>query len=326
MQQDSWSLTRPKFGKDERLEVIGWQGRTKSGNKLYVVRCSVCSKDYELFGESAFTITKGNLFRGTYPCGCSSSVKWSKDQWKVLAQRRAKELGLEFICLNEDFHGCETGITLECRVHGIWHTKTLEYLICHSTGCFTCAHERRAISSTKPDEDMINSFISTGAFHKDSVFYRINRETQAGRKKYWAVLCPECGQYGESLSSNLQLGQRPCGCSRSRQQEAYINFVFIEGQIVAVKFGIANNTKSRLIQQNRNNPNAYIENYRVYKFESRNQCVSAERDCKNMLPTGILNKEQLIDGWSETVDISYLDEIIKIYENNGGIEIGKTSC
>lgn len=184
MQQDSWSLTKPKFGEDKQLEVIGWQSRTKSGNKLYLVKCNVCSEDHELFGEGVYLITKGNLLRGTYPCGCSSSTKWSKDQWKILAKRQAKEQGLEFICLNSDFRGCDTTITLECKDHGIWGTKTLDYFVNQGTGCPACGDIRSALASTKSDEDMINSFTLTGAFHPDTKFCRIGRMTSAGLPRY----------------------------------------------------------------------------------------------------------------------------------------------
>lgn len=55
LQQDEWSLTKPKFGKEGQLEVVGWGGRFKSiGVKFYILKCKKCNQDTELFGEGVF--------------------------------------------------------------------------------------------------------------------------------------------------------------------------------------------------------------------------------------------------------------------------------
>lgn len=77
LQQDEWSLTRPKFGEHGQLEVIGWSGKLYTSFKKYIVKCSICSKDSELFGEGLFCGIKANLLK-SLPCGCSTHPKWSK--------------------------------------------------------------------------------------------------------------------------------------------------------------------------------------------------------------------------------------------------------
>ena len=49
LQQDDWSLSKPTFGEGGHLEVIGWSGKTKGRIKYYILECSVCKKDSELF-------------------------------------------------------------------------------------------------------------------------------------------------------------------------------------------------------------------------------------------------------------------------------------
>lgn len=324
--QDSWSLTRPRFGKDKQLEVVGLRyERAKGGKKIYALTCSICLQDTELFSCEYFYSTKGNLSQNKIPCGCSASPSWSKRQWKIIANRKATELGFRFVCLDNDYKGCGTKTYIECPSHGVWNTGSLEGLVYTHLGCPRCAYEMIGKRSLKGDDVMINSFMKTGSFHPDTEFRRSERKTLAGKKLYWEVECPECGEVGESLSSNLQLGQRPCSCSRARQKEAYIHTITIDGELVALKFGIANFTKSRLIQQNRNNScvNTQLQNYAVFKFESRRACLSAERECKTSLETCVLSSSELPDGWTETVSLSDLENIMLIYLKNGGINIGR---
>lgn len=60
LQQDEWSLTRPKFGKEGQLEVVGWSGKSGSNN-LYILMCLTCNQDSELFGEGYFRSVKGGF-------------------------------------------------------------------------------------------------------------------------------------------------------------------------------------------------------------------------------------------------------------------------
>ena len=70
LQQDKWSLSKPKFGKDNQLTVVGWSGKC-STNIIYLLHCSECAKDTELFGEGYFKSLKSNLTKSQIPCGCA---------------------------------------------------------------------------------------------------------------------------------------------------------------------------------------------------------------------------------------------------------------
>ena len=50
LQQDAWSLSKPTFGEEGQLEVVGWSG-IQGRIKLYVLKCDKCSQGSELFGE-----------------------------------------------------------------------------------------------------------------------------------------------------------------------------------------------------------------------------------------------------------------------------------
>ena len=322
LQQDDYSLSGVVFGEDGQLEVIGWSGKDGS-NKYYILKCNKCSQDRELFGEGYFRSLKGGLVKKKVPCGCSNNPRWSKEQYVILCLRKAKELGYTFLGFAGEWKGQTTKIKMLCEKHGDWSSGVIANLINIGHGCPGCGVEatREAVrkASIKPDDVMIASFHKPKAFHPDTKFWRSERLNSRGRANYWHVSCPECGEDGESTRSNLQIGQRPCACSPMRQQECYINWIIDEhNNAVAVKFGIANNSKSRVKSQNRQS--AYeVRQHQVYTFPSVQSCKKAERECKKELDCGIILKRDMPDGWTETTWTYNLQRVVAIYKRNGGM-------
>lgn len=319
VEQDTWSKEFPNFGASKQLSVLGWIPSLTTSCKYYLVQCSVCSQDTELFGEALYKITKGNLLKGRMPCGCSKRTKWSREQFAVLCSRKAKELGHTFIDFTGEWKGQDTKIKMLCEKHGEWSSGVINSLINNNTSCPGCKSDITAKRSVKPDEVMIQSFFASGAFHPDTKFWRSERKTKSGTKRYWNVYCPDCKEQGESQDSNLQVGNRPCACSPQRQQQCYINILNDNGTTVAIKFGIANNSLLRLKQQEALSIFS-MEQYAVYKFDSIASCKKAERECKQELQCGIVSKADMRDGSSETTAASNLQAIIDIYKRNGGVE------
>lgn len=314
LREDEWSINKPKFGDKGQLEVVGWSGR-KSRNKLYIVKCSICSQDPDLFGEGYFRSLKGGLVTGQIPCGCSRSPQWSKEQYTILCTRKAKELGNQFLGFMGEWRGKKTTVKLLCTKHGEWFTNNIEGCI-SGRGCPRC----KADTHTKPDEVMIKSFFDTGCFHFDTKFWRSDRLNSSGHKAYWYMSCPVCEEIGESFSGDLQKGKRPCACNMHRQQECYINWLIDDHNMtVAIKFGIANSSKQRIKRQARFS--AYnIKQHSVYTFPSVEQCKQAERECRQELECGVVLKRDMEDGYTETTWVYNLDKIVEIYERNGGVK------
>lgn len=320
LQEDEWSLSKPKFGVEGLLEVVGWSGRNKGGNKLYILECNKCKEDSELFGDGYFRSLKGNLVKGIVPCGCSKIPKWTKEQFAILCSRKAKELGYKFLGFTGDWKGRDTVIKISCEKHGKWSSGTNSTLINGGRGCPGCRVDAVVEAATKPDDVMIQSFFKSGTFHPDTKFWRSDRKDSRGTKVYWYMSCPECGEVGESFSGDLQKGQRPCACSRSRQTECYINWVLDGENPVAIKFGIAINSKQRIKRQDR--VSVYtIKQHSVHVFPSVQQCKQAERECRQDMETGVILKRDMRDGYTETTWVYNLEKIVEIYERNGGVKI-----
>jgi hypothetical protein len=319
LQQDEWSLSKPTFGEEGQLEVVGWSGK-KGSKKLYVLKCSKCSQDSELFDEGYFRALKGNLVdMNTVPCGCSKKPQWSKEQFAVLCQRRAEELGYTFLGFEGEWLGAKTKIKMLCEKHGEWSSGIINSLINMGSGCPKCRDDAITGANRKPDDIMTASFFASGAFHPETKFWRSERLDSESKKKYWYMSCPDCDSVGEAASRNLQAGGRPCLCSKQMQQEAYINWLIDNNNMaVAIKFGITRDSKQRIKQQD--SKSAYtLKQHSVYAFPSVQQCKQAERECKKELECGVVLKRDMPDGHSETTWAYNIGKVKDIYERNGGV-------
>jgi hypothetical protein len=318
LQQDEWSLSAPTFGKDGQLAVVGWGGkRTKNSDKYYILKCAHCSKDSELFGEGFFQSIKSNLIKDKLPCGCSRFTKWSRYQYTVLCKRKAEELGYKFLDFVGEWKGASTKIKMLCEKHGEWTSGIVSAMVGAGNGCPECRNVAITEMSTKGDEVMVESFFNSDGFHPDTKFWRSERLRKSGHKGYWFMSCPDCGQVGESISSNLQRGCRPCACSKHRQQECYINLI-IEGENpVAIKFGVARDASQRVDHQCRTS-NYTVKQHSVYQFPDVASCKKAERECRQELECGVVLRRDMPDGYTETTWVYNLEKIIQIYERNGG--------
>lgn len=320
LQQDEWSLSKPRFGEYGQLEVIGLS-EVEHNKKRYILRCSKCSSDPEMFGGGYFRAYSSDLKRGKIPCGCSAHTIWSEDQYKVLCSRKAHQLGYKFVGWAESYIKSKTKIELLCEKHGTWTTNRIALFLSEGCGCPQCGNDKCSYINLKSDAEHITDFIKTGCFSYGTKFWRSNRENAKGYStSYWWMECPDCGSIGEGYSGDLKKGLRCCDCSNSRQKVAYINSIKYQELFIGVKFGISNNPQNRIKQQNSVSI-CDIEEVYLYRFQNKQSCRAAERECKQTLVCGVVDKQLMPDGWTETTYPYNIDKIIEIYEKHGGVRI-----
>lgn len=302
------------------LTVVGGNG--KRGNpKKYILTCSICSSDTELHGEGYFAMAKGHLERGCLPCGCSTKCNWTEEQYIIRAKRAASFKGVVFKGWANTFSTAnKTLVTLECPDHGEYKGNSLSFLLDENLpkGCPGCFAIRQGDYKRKDDQVMVNTFMSTGGYSKGTIFRRSGRVDIKGHKKYWFVYCPDCNVEGETHLSCLSNGSRCCACPKSRPQETYINFIKEGEHIVSIKFGVANSSEQRVKAQN-NRAVYTIENYAIWEYPDIMSCRSAERECLQSLVCGVVTREEVPDGWTETTSPLNIEKVISIFESNGGV-------
>ena len=305
------------FGDKRQLTVVGWSSKYgRNSTKYYIVKCSICEKDPELFGEGYFRITNSNINSKKTPCGCAKIPKWSKEQFSIICSRRALTRGLNFLGFCGEWAGNKTKLRLSCPEHGEWTTTVINSFLTGNVGCNVCNGGVR-----KEDSEMRESFLRTGGFHKDAIFERSEKVNYLNYRIFWKVYCPDCLTWAETTTASLQCGWRPCRCCSFNHKQFYINLVKQEGSVIGLKFGISRLSSLRLHQLNENCKKYDMVQYKNFNFETKDQCRAAETQCKRELDCGTLPKESFGGGWTETTSVENIDSIIDIVTRFGGVEV-----
>lgn len=111
-------------------------------NKFVYYHCSSCSDDSELFPKGIFRQCKSDWNAGKCSCACATNLRWSKDQYRILCERKCSSLeDREFIDFCGEWKGHRTKIIQRCRIHGDWDTSTIDKLLHSERGCPSCARD-----------------------------------------------------------------------------------------------------------------------------------------------------------------------------------------
>ena len=184
--------------------------------------------------------------------------------------------------------------------------------------------------------------ISTGLKNKMSIVEFINRANEIHDEQYdyskveyidartkVCIIDPESGdEFWQTPSIHL----RGCGNPRKahrNQKIAYISGICNAGEYIGLKYGIETILGRREYEQNLK---CYYDIKRIssFKFENPDDCIAAETECKKLFQTenikihntkGIIERELMEDGWSETTSIHNLEMIKEIYFKYGATEI-----
>lgn len=218
LEQDEWSLSRPTFEtpKGGVLVVVGIGGR-RTSHKLYLLKCSLCGKDKELYGQGLFTASKEHLLRGTLPCGCSQRVVHNEDQYKTLVARECIKKCITFHGFYEEFCGNRTKLKLSCKEGHLFNPTISNFL--RGTSCGVCgkmaaAHKRRR-GDKGLKKEIASKLADTVSFVKFADFSGVG----ASRKRRVVLSCSKHGDFETSVGSVL-LGSGCTKCGRDRARES----------------------------------------------------------------------------------------------------------
>jgi len=299
--------TGKTFGESDQFKILGWSGKIRTAKK-YFCRCSICSKDSELFGEGIFAIPYYILKSGSLPCGCGKLVKWTKEQNRVRIDRECSTRGYIFLGFVEPYTGVHSKIKLDGPYGYSENTIMANFMI--GQACSNRRIFRIKESLTEEMEVTLEKIFKTGRFPEGTIFCKSEKQG------HLLLKCPECGSLSESKSHHLKDGRKPC-CSYYRQKEAYILLVRDSEIEVALKFGIANNTNLR-VQALKNVNKLDFDLLGTWIFLNESDCKSAEKACFLALNTGIVGKDFMKEGFTETTTLNNFDNIVKIYEKFNG--------
>lgn len=237
-----------RFGESNQLEVISRVGKRRDGkDKTYAVKCHECAKDPELFGEAVFVSAKSNITKGYIPCGCGGGPQWTPYQYEVRIKRLCKEMNYEFVSFVDDGGtvGVHTHMRLKCLTDGnVWDTGVVGNLLGKNHhGCPECKRRKRALLSLLPDSETLKSF-NISKFPQGTTFTKSDERSGGHKGRYlWDVYCPICAEDLYALNgvggsvfrahpTILQIGQRPCRCSKVYRYTKEQTEVFIKDRLL----------------------------------------------------------------------------------------------
>ena len=193
---------------DGKLEVIGIAGKDEWNVTLFKATCTQCSKDPELFPDGYFVSKKGNLIRGSKPCGCSNNPKWKDWQFLVLARREGEKKGFIVHGFAEEFHGQNTKLNLECLKDSHKWTASIYNIINSGRGCSKCSNKYRPT-----EQEALQKCIDICKEMDYEVVGFVNGYKGALKSRFEYV-CKVHGKQNVSYNNFVNQGTRCGGCTR----------------------------------------------------------------------------------------------------------------
>jgi hypothetical protein len=208
------------------LTVISYYIREVDGRKIYRLSCDVCSKDKELFPR-LFEGRKGELRKGSIPCGCSKFPFWSEGQNITRIRRLCETKDYIFSGWEGAYNKTKTRVRLTCDKHKFSWSKATINSFMSGSNCPLCGTE--SSTKCKDDEVMISNFTKGVNRVEGTNFYRCTG-------KGWYYTCPICSE--DKFSKNglcsgrfyttphaVKSGVKSCRCSPrfhwSREQREF---------------------------------------------------------------------------------------------------------
>lgn len=234
----------------EFVKITGNAGSERK-RRFVLVKCDICSKDNEMYGDGTFEISIESFSNGSAPCGCSPSHARSAIQWEVMLRRSALDKELEYRGYVGDWLGHKTKVTLYCEKHDYEYSTCTAGSLLIGTKCIKCATLSRAAKKTLKDSFYIDKWKESGAFPVGTMFTRLSA-------RLWEVVCPHCpDETFVSDYSNLTAGKRPCHCTGgggyNKALSGYVYILKIDGLYNRFTgFGISNFFNKRLTEHTRN--------------------------------------------------------------------------
>lgn len=203
-----------KFTLQEHIEGDKW-----------VLTCSECSKDEELWPYGSIHTRINNLVRGNIPCGCSKFIRLKEWQSKIVVERQCKLRGYKFLGWKKEYENkLKTGIVLFDEINKV-NTE-----VCNISS-FLAGRDGISRASQKIRDNKIKDlsyyedlFLRSGSFKMGTIFIRKNEKDVSGRFLKWEYICPVCshdeyvkaglcsGRFSSSFAG-LKEGRLSCRCS-----------------------------------------------------------------------------------------------------------------
>lgn len=195
-------------------------------DRKFLVECSVCHKDVELWGETKLTLYKEDLQGDVINCGCKGRCKWKRHQQEVRVKRICDSKGFVYLGLIGTYKGNKTKIKILNPLTGnIWGTTNINTATGKSDWGDPITREYRISAKTRyPESRHIEDIYIKGGFSRDKFTFSFYEKR--GRRDFYKVICKVCkddmyvkegvsNPYFITDVSSLKAGNVPCRCGNN---------------------------------------------------------------------------------------------------------------
>lgn len=189
---------------------------TENSVRFFVLYCYKCAEDVEMFGEGYFISRVGNIRSGKIPCGCSLKYIPTKQQRRLLIERKALELNLELIDLEYDEKGQLINIILNCPEHGVTNRKSVSSFIRLGHKCRGCIRKDRL----NREDPYFKEFLSN-LYCGPKLYFLGWKDSYEGKDTFCRMSCQDHGEWTTTTLGSLLYNNTGCpGCATEKIAES----------------------------------------------------------------------------------------------------------
>ena len=294
--------------------VVGFEGGyVKNNERNLIVECFIHGE----FKTSYYNFCR--LGRGCPICSKNKAVSkrtFSEEDAINFAKECADQLGLTVVGFIDGYKNINTkNLVVSCHRHGEY-TTSLNSIKNGRNGCAKCAGV-----GLKTEEEAMLDIIKESKDRDNITFVCFDSGYKGGKVKNLKLLCSNCGEYTTS-SQNFLSGKGCPNCAHygfrpSKKGVLYIQKIIKDSFLVGIKFGITNKTTQERMKQQSNVSKFDHEIFYELTLQDGQKILDLENKIKEAMKgkTSYISKEDMPDGWTETVAPSELSTIMYIVKS-----------
>ena len=264
-----------------------------------------CVKHDLWFKVQPYTHTNG---KGSCPeCRRESSGLYNKLSVEDFIRRSSDVHKGKYDYRLVDYRGVSEYVKIVCKEHGLFIQHAGRHL--DGRGCQKCGKIKASLNNRTPLDDFKSACVDQ---HNNFYDYSlVEYETLRDKVK---IICPIHGVFLQKASDHIY-GKicKKCTNGGGYNPDTSGHFYILKVNDCCIKFGITKNIEVRL---------KTIRDYSVhdvtlmysFKFEDGRIPPTIESDVKKLISCGILPKEEMYSGFTETTDIANLRIILNVVD------------
>lgn len=213
--------------------------------------------------------------------------------------------GYKFVGFAENYKNKNTKLKIQCHIHGDWSVSYSNFVY-KGSGCPLCAG-----TNIKDLETVVSICKSIcKKYGYEFISFPNGYKNKNSKMEYY---CTHHGIKSSSYHNFVYNGSRCIGCSNRgydvNSYGYYYVYVWTKGESEFIKHGITSNPEQRLLEQKRKTE--YTPKIVFLKrFANGNIPRDIERFIQERYETRFVDKDVFGDGYTETIDPKFLNDII----------------